>query len=537
MQNSENKKNVLIMAAGDVRDKFHYLKSNSPSPALIPVHTIPLISYVLNIYSNNEDLNLHLITEKEYVDHIKSELNLEKLNINICSIDRSNGVVSSIKEAIKQVSYAKETIIHPVTTILLSQPQCNEVYIADEQSNNTYWSNIIFSETGKVEFCRKKTKTDKNGYAFTGVFCCQTKDLLQALKETSITNDLLAVIENLSKTAPLNYKKIDWLDCGHEINYYELKTKVIASRFFNNLKIVGNGIVRKSSSDIKKMKAEKLYISMLPPALKSYFPRLQDNNIDTSGYYDMEYYGYPNISELMLYWGLEQTHWQRIFKGFKTILADFYSYKHSIGIASYTDFYVEKLKTRISLFEKQHPANKEFIDNELTVNDLKCKSIKQLLPKIEKKLNSLYNEDDFCIMHGDFCFNNILFDLQTGIMRLIDPRGDFGERCSGVYGDFKYDLAKLAHSSMGCYDYIVNNIFKLEEEKQYFSYKFNMRDNQDILDGETVKLINYFEYKYEDIVFLMGLLFITMCPLHSNSEEKQKTMFLHGIKIMNEVLL
>jgi hypothetical protein len=530
------KNNVLILAAGDLRNKFHYLKSNSPSPALIPIHTIPLISYVVKCYLDNPDLNIYLVTNEEYVSHIKSELDLKRLNINICSISKTSGVVETLDFALRKIPHSPETIVHPVTTIMLCEPQCNDVYIADKLSYNYDWSNISVSESGKINFLPKDKPINKSGFAFTGVFRCKTIDLLEVLQGVEVENDLLAVVEKLAKRVSLNYKKIDWLDCGHEINYYELKTKIIASRFFNNLKLVGNGVVRKSSSKKSKMKAEKLFISMLPPDLKNYFPRLQDANIDVSGYYDMEYYGYPNVSELMLYWGLQNIHWERIFAGFATILSDFKQYNHSIGLSCYSDFYISRLKHRLYLFKNQSKINRHLFENSLVVNKTKCKTLQCLMPLIEKKIKSLYCEDDFCVMHGDFCFNNILFDLQSGIIRLIDPRGCFGEKCTGIYGDFKYDLAKLAHSSVGYYDYIVNNIFKLAGDELEYSYKFNVRENHEVIARETKKLIGDFSYNFDDIIFLVGILFVSMCPLHSDQEEKQKIMFLHGVKILNEVV-
>ena len=53
---------------------------------------------------------------------------------------------------------------------------------------------------------------------------------------------------------------------------------------------------------------------------------------------------------------------------------------------------------------------------------------------------------------------------------MIDPRGSFGEY--KIHGDKNYDIAKLQHSILGDYDFILNNLFDIEwksDEEIFFS--------------------------------------------------------------------
>ena len=70
-------------------------------------------------------------------------------------------------------------------------------------------------------------------------------------------------------------------------------------------------------------------------------------------------------------------------------------------------------------------------------------------PDLERAVASLSREGPGSIMHGDFCLSNILYDLRSRICKLLDPRGSFG--ASGIYGDPRYDVAKLYHSVYGLY--------------------------------------------------------------------------------------
>ncbi len=43
-------KDVIILAAGDISNKFKYLKSNVSCPALIPINTKPIAYYIIDFY-------------------------------------------------------------------------------------------------------------------------------------------------------------------------------------------------------------------------------------------------------------------------------------------------------------------------------------------------------------------------------------------------------------------------------------------------------------------------------------------------------
>ena len=139
-------------------------------------------------------------------------------------------------------------------------------------------------------------------------------------------------------------------------------------------------------------------------------------------------------------------------------------------------------------------------------------------------------------MHGDFCFNNILYDSYSGTIRLIDPRGSFGENLPGIYGDIKYDLAKLLHSSVYSYDYIVNDLSHFAATGNKIDYSFNLRPNHKLLTSLSFDLVNKLGFDPNQINILVALLFISMCPLHNDSVRRQKMMYAHGLYLLNKSL-
>ena len=71
-------------------------------------------------------------------------------------------------------------------------------------------------------------------------------------------------------------------------------------------------------------------------------------------------------------------------------------------------------------------------------------------------------ESDVMISHGDLCFSNILFDTRVESIKCIDPRGITPKGEYSIYGDRRYDLAKLYHSVVGLYDFIIAGRYSLD---------------------------------------------------------------------------
>ena len=130
-----------------------------------------------------------------------------------------------------------------------------------------------------------------------------------------------------------------------------------------------------------------------------------------------------------------------------------------------------------------------------------------------------------------------MVDNNYTFIKLIDPRGSFGKY--DIYGDPRYELAKLFHSVDGKYDFIINDQFRLnyDSDKAIIKYKIN--------DG----LIKYDLYQafiavFSDVIgkdikkihFIEALLFLSMIPLHGESESQQMVMLATGLDILNRVV-
>ncbi|MGI4751209.1 MAG: hypothetical protein ACRYFB_11280 [Janthinobacterium lividum] len=537
-------KNVLILAAGNISNKLSFIKAYYASPALIPINTKPLILYHLEFY-RNYDCKIYFVVNKSDTENIQKSVNLEEFDFEIIEVPDTHGVNASLHFALSQVQESSQTIVNLVTSIPTLFPESETVFLEKALSYNNDWS-CINTDKGLVEFLFKSSPIKKLGNAFIGVFNLDTILLTKAVNQVIHQSDLMEVFVYLNRVdnnilSSLRFVLDDWIDAGHEINYYQSKLKLIASRSFNSVSVNELGILKKQSTNHSKLKNEAEFILSIPAKLSILFPRIISGfNYDSetkSGSYSMEFYGYPSIAELQLFWDLKDEVWTRIFLDLESVIKLFIKEGYSIGKQAYLDFYVGKISDRVEEFYKQlNDDYKYLVTEDVNVNGIMYKSFYQIKDKLFEKIEQLYSEDDFCVVHGDFCFNNLLYDVPHRLIKLIDPRGSFGNKYKGLYGDIKYDIAKLLHSAVGGYDYLVNNLYNVDFDGKNITYNIFYKDNNTIIAEKAQQLVSNLGYSIKDIMVIVGTLFLTMPPLHEDSSSRQRIMYIHGIKLINENL-
>ena len=324
----------------------------------------------------------------------------------------------------------------------------------------------------------------------------------------------------------------------HSQPYLENRIQVQA-RTFNHIEIDPNrGILNKTSDDVEKFIGEIKWYLKLPIDIEYVRPRIFSYSLHHSKpYINMEYYSYRTLHELFLHSELSGEQWEKIFKKIKFVLDDFSRYKLNDDNlkVSLESIYLEKTINRLNELRKKSQFTKLF-EQPIYINGISYKSLNEianvlrdLIPKL------LYDISNFSIIHGDFCFSNILIDNNLKFIKLIDPRGSFGRY--DIYGDPRYEIAKLLHSIEGKYDYIIENLFHLEMlDENNFNFKILESSCPFNIQEIFIKVFNYTISEIKPIRLIESLLFFSMIPLHNENINHQYAMLCTGIKILNEVI-
>ncbi|MBS6396175.1 MAG: capsular biosynthesis protein [Clostridiales bacterium] len=332
----------------------------------------------------------------------------------------------------------------------------------------------------------------------------------------------------------------NWFDIGHVDKYYNSKLEVQA-REFNHITIDKNrGILRKSSDDKEKFIGEILWYLKLPADIEYVRPRIFSYSTSYHDpYVSMEYYSYHTVHELFLYGDLNYHQWRDIFSRIRFIYDDFKRYQVcDTGIQpALKEVYLDKTLKRLDRLRENEQFSAFFHKN-MTINRVVYQSLDEICRLLEREIPAqLYDVDAFHIIHGDLCFANIMVDSNFSFIKVIDPRGKFGSY--DIYGDQRYELAKLFHSVDGKYDFIIKDLFRLDADAEQVRIDYNILERKRDFD-----LYEAFLQVFQDeigesrrkIELIEALLFLSMIPLHGESLEHQYVMLATGIEILDRVL-
>jgi hypothetical protein len=415
------------------------------------------------------------------------------------------------------------------------------VYVGDVEESKRWCLPVVDDEGFVTEYVDKKNLSGGPFKAIAGYYHLQRAgDLLDAVKRSldAGKRELSDALLLYGARHPIRIREVEeWYDFGHIDRIVDARRRLLQPRHFNSLKVnpVLNTITKISTRN-NKLRDELHWYKSLPPELQVLAPRIlsyeeQDGNLVMV----QEYYGYPTLAELFVYGDLDVETWFSILRNILRVHTELCRYKGSLAKEAIRDFYVSKTQERI---EQLCRASDEWVARlgrpTITWNGRELQNLSALLPALRQRADALAESAPVRIIHGDLCFSNILYDVNNQIIRLIDPRGSFGEQ--GIYGDARYDIAKLRHSIAGMYDYIVADMFSLEECGGEFKTEIYANGMQAHVARKFDIHLEHAGYALDEIKFIEGLLFVSMLPLHADHPQRQIMMYLRGLELLNEVL-
>lgn len=411
-------------------------------------------------------------------------------------------------------------------TLFSNLPEGGDILTVSETKNNYQWSSVDNNDIQWLSESGKSSNVVCGYFKFN-----EPKKLIRNITQEKW--DFIKGIDRYKKETGLsNVVVSDWYDFGHVNTYYHSKAAFTTQRSFNELTI-NPRFIEKSSLKNRKIKAEANWFDTLPVMLKSYIPQYLGHEESSEGKfsYRLEYLHNTALNELFVFSEMPNIIWHNIIEHCLNFIQDCNAEiapQQAISQDLNQLFGVKTLE-RLDEFKATRGFN---LSDKWIFNDDLSVSIEQMLAESEKHLPN--KKKLSTVMHGDFCFSNILYDFRANRIKTIDPRGVSYSGEITIYGDTRYDLAKLSHSVLGMYDWIVAGYhqtqFDWETRKIDFliSGEVKHKDTQSMF----IKMVSKKHGLIAINLYAMQLqLFLSMLSLHADDTYRQEGLFANVFRL------
>ena len=498
-------------------------------PSFLPLGNRRLYSHQVSMLRDHCD-SIYLALPSDYEQSCKDIEALEELNVKPILLEPSISICKAKSQVLETISKQVDQLIFLYGDTLFSS--LNEIpkdcYSAHSAVDEYKWAPAPTNVNPGVN--------EESNLVVSGLFSFSD---LTALKDalTNESSDITQALTKYDSSIPLTMTtKGDWYDFGHTQTYYRSCGLITTQRSFNSLHI-SRQRVAKNSLDTLKMNAEASWFENLPSAMRVYTPTYlgrELKNGDTIGYSTENTY-LSTLANLASFGNLHQNTWTSIFRACDDFLKEAQSHFAPAEQAfSTSDYYHPKTVKRLKQFSEMSGFD---CDAELTLNGHPLPSLNKMAEITADILNTP-NDSKLGLIHGDFCFSNIFFDLRSRMVKVIDPRGLSPKGEISLYGDPRYDVAKLSHSVLGRYDEIVSGNVKATGNGMDF-----MLDIDSLNTPRWTEIVNAFnavgflkspEEKRVNCAIMVHL-FLSMLPLHADRPSRQITFTANAARLFLEL--
>lgn len=509
---------VIIPAAG-LASRLRPI-SNATSKSMMPVNGKPAISYIIDEI-------------KQWADDIRIVYGKNTDIVDYCTIAYSDLPIKFFKQ-----EYPKGPL-HAVYCALTNDDidsdddvviWLGDTIVLDYHHNKSNESCVIYGEVGDWDrWCLihpngkiiDKPKDDpKTNRALVGIYSFEDLSIVYDNVKNIIeldqpyTKGEFQISQLLNKYSNIKQvKTVEWYDCGDFPSLYSSRAKLLnrLSRSDNTLSVdtISNTITKSGNRCIGEI---NWYIES-PDRIKPFLPTVYSYDKDYYEWYTMEFCSGTSLQDILVYENIKEDTLSYVIKTLLHVYTEFFINK---GERIENDVFFKEsssnmwIKKNLKRFDK-YSGMYDFVKDEDLNFITSYVSSNEFYDLIET--NSMYT-----FIHGDLHFGNILFDFNTGKIKLIDPRGEWD---GGIfqYGDIEYDLAKLYQSCFCEYMWIVNGI----------PTNVNLSNSIVSVLDDCLKGYDIIKLKVLSLVMMASCL-----PFHDDNYERQKRIWNTSIKKLKE---
>ncbi len=535
---------AIILCGGRINYTNLPIATNT-SNAMIPVNGKPVIGWILDdlmakgiggvtVVLREQDHRFQGFLQRAYVN---------RMDVAMALLHQEGTIVQSLLAGLRRSPTEGSVRVILGDTLIRDSYDGDRdfVYVGTVEDSRRWCLAFVAPDGRIIDYVDKQENVAGPCLALSGYYHFVDGGYLRSCVERSVAQgerELSDVLRRYGALRPIYARPVrEWFDFGNIDNLVDARRRLLQSRFFNTLSInpVLNTIT-KCSEDNGKLRDELNWYLQVPDELKVLTPRIVSHR-EVEGRLEIvqEYYGYPTLAELYLYGDLHPDAWTSILRRILQIHREFRRYPGPVTKADLHAMYLEKTWRRLELLCDQDPMWRDLVKRpRIVFNGRPLRGLPELERQLQQRVTALAETSAGCVIHGDFCFPNILFDINNQIIRLIDPRGSFGRK--GIFGDPRYDIAKLRHSVCGLYDYVVADMFDIQEGADGYTGTVYTDGTPRVVAAVFDRMVQEMGCDLDEIRLIEGLLFISMLPLHHDRPKRQQMMFLTGLSLLNEVL-
>ena len=490
-------------------------------PTMLPLQNRRLYYHQLRLFEDfDEDIVLSLPDGYVLGEYDKAFLDGKKVKVIYAPTNLSLGASVVFVLNVLGRFYEPIRILHG-DTLFYSVPKSLDTFLISTATDDYQWTPV---------------KDKNNSTVYTGYFAFSSQTLLiRCIAEHS--NGFMAGVEAYSSQKEVQLVESDnWMDFGIANSYYRSKSKLTTQRVFNHL-VIDKYSVTKYSKDSNKILAEANWFKSVPTQMKHFVPALWDSGIDGDrGFYEIEYFYLSSLADLFVFGHNSSFVWKGILDACSEFISQELSFvpedKEAIAKMS-VGLYRKKTLSRLSKYAVEKGIS---MDHEWVINGQRVPCLNQIVEEVSGMLDNPAPEFTH-VTHGDFCFSNILYDFKSLSIKVLDPRGRDIEGNYSIYGDIRYDVAKLAHSVIGMYDFIVAGFYDFRTIEDDYSLELHFPEREGISEvQEYFNHLSFGGYNIRQLAVypILVHLFLSMLPLHSDSPERQKAMLANALRLYTE---
>lgn len=487
-----------------------------PKP-LLPVGGKPVITHIVDELRRHRIFRTYVVVSQDNRQEIKDALvsRYTEMDFTFVVQEEPSGPGHAIKEAMLKVAALEHpedsvVVVCADTIFRVGELPRDAVLVAPAPNKETYgrWCYVVYDPVwGNVSHFEDKPQVlPKTRMVNIGVYTFNSVEDLyhatQRIRERLGEVQISQVLEEYGLQR-MTAVQADWWDTGTPDEFMRTRRRLFVTRAFNQTTLKEGRVIKRSREREKLLDEYEWYRAQATRIPYNLPPDVAYNY--EVGELSMGYVPYNTLADYYLFAPFPVERWG---ESLLDILTTVDAPTPGAGFSDLGGLVVGKTEQRVRKVVQPEPL----------------KYFRQIEDQLTREVARWEPMQGH--FHGDLCLGNILSNADGNDFVVIDPRGE-------KFGDRRYDAAKMLHSLYG-YDHIINGLYTWEGTN--VQVKPMLTPTQEQITNEVLRELGAHGFNVRELDVVVGCLFLSMLPLHSEDRDRQRAFFSLGRQILDEAL-